>query len=156
MKTDKTSLIFRIIIFSLTVAMILFAFIHSMMPASVSAEESGMVFIFIKNLLNNLGINASITEHIIRKSAHFAEYTLIGGLLMSCAYSINRNTPYKYYAQILFTGLAVAVCDEAIQLNVVGRSGQVTDIILDFCGITFGALFMLTAFMIYKRIRTRK
>ena len=153
MKSDKSSLTFRIITIILTVSMVLFAFIHSMMPATVSAEESGGILILIETFLKNIGINASISEYIIRKSAHFAEFSLIGGLLTTCAYSFNRKKPYIYYAHILFCGLAVAVCDETIQLNVVGRSGQVSDIILDFCGIVFGTLFMLIAFMIYKQIR---
>ena len=36
---------------------------------------------------------------------------------------------------ILFLGLAVAVADEYIQLSVPGRTAQVTDIVLDFCGV---------------------
>ena len=153
MKADKSSLTFRIIIIVLTVLMILFAFFHSMMPATVSAEESGGILDLIEMFLKNIGINATISEYLIRKSAHFTEFSLIGGLLMSCAYSFNRNKPYVYYAHILFCGLAVAVCDEAIQLNVIGRSGQVSDVILDFCGVVFGALFMLVVFIIYKRMR---
>ncbi|MGN0460400.1 MAG: VanZ family protein [Ruminococcus sp.] len=32
------------------------------------------------------------------------------------------------------------MCDEAIQLNVSGRSGQVSDILLDFSGCLFGLI----------------
>ena len=46
--------------------------------------------------------------------------------------------------------------DEAIQLNVEGRSGQITDVLLDFSGFLTGAslIFALTAFI--SLIRKRK
>lgn len=153
MKKSQTSFRFRIIIFILTAGMIAFAFIHSSMPASLSGEESESVMVFLQYMLNFFGFSAELTDHIVRKAAHFAEYTAIGLLLMSCAYSFSRTKPYRYYSQILFAGLATAVCDEAIQLNVEGRSGQITDVLLDFSGVLMGTVIMLLIFMIYRKIR---
>lgn len=144
---------FKIIMFVLTACLIAFAFIHSSMPADVSGEESENVMFFLQNILKFLGFSTELTDHIVRKAAHFIEYAAIGSLLMCCAYSFNRFKPYKYYVHMLFAGLATAVCDETIQLNVVGRSGQVVDVLLDFSGVIFGTLIMLVAFTIYKRIR---
>ena len=156
MKKSQTSMRFRVIIFILTAGMIAFAFIHSSMPADLSSEESESVMGVLQYILNFLGFSAELTDHIVRKTAHFAEYTAIGMLLVSCAYSFSRTKPYRYYSQILFAGLATAVIDETIQLNVAGRSGQITDVLLDFSGVITGAVFMLLVYMIYRKIRKIK
>lgn len=156
MKKSQTSMRFRVIIFILTAGMIAFAFIHSSMPADLSSEESESVMGVLQYILNFLGFSAELTDHIVRKAAHFAEYTAIGMLLVSCAYSFSRTKPYRYYSQILFAGLATAVIDETIQLNVAGRSGQITDVLLDFSGVITGAVFMLLVYMIYRKIRKIK
>ena len=156
MKKSQTSMRFRVIIFILTAGMIAFAFIHSSMPADLSSEESESVMGVLQYILNFLGFSAELTDHIVRKTAHFAEYTAIGMLLVSCAYSFSRTKPYRYYSQILFAGLATAVIDETIQLNVTGRSGQITDVLLDFSGVITGAVFMLLVYMIYRKIRKIK
>lgn len=156
MKKSQTSMRFRVIIFILTAGMIAFAFIHSSMPADLSSEESESVMSVLQYILNFLGFSAELTDHIVRKAAHFAEYTAIGMLLVSCAYSFSRTKPYRYYSQILFAGLATAVIDETIQLNVAGRSGQITDVLLDFSGVITGAVIMLLVYMIYRKIRKIK
>lgn len=156
MKKSQTSMRFRVIIFILTAGMIAFAFIHSSMPADLSSEESESVMGVLQYILDFLGFSAELTDHIVRKAAHFAEYTAIGMLLVSCAYSFSRTKPYRYYSQILFAGLATAVIDETIQLNVAGRSGQITDVLLDFSGVITGAVFMLLIYMIYRKIRKIK
>lgn len=153
MKNRAGSTRFRVIIFILTAAMIAFAFIHSAMPAEASAEESENVMGFLQSFFRLFGFNAELTDHIVRKSAHFAEYSVIGMLLTSCAYSFCRTRPHKYYAQILFAGLATAVCDEAIQLNTPGRSGQISDVLLDFSGVIIGAVLMLIIYFLYRKIR---
>lgn len=156
MKKSQTSLRFRVIVFILTAGMIAFAFIHSSMPADLSSEESEGVMVILQNILDFFGFSTELTDHIVRKAAHFAEYTAIGMLLVSCAYSFSRTKPYRYYSQILFAGLATAVIDETIQLNVAGRSGQITDVLLDFSGVITGAVIMLLFYMIYRKIRKIK
>ncbi|MEE0913829.1 MAG: VanZ family protein [Ruminococcus sp.] len=153
MKENSTSLKFRIIVFVLTFSVIAFAFIHSSMPSEVSGDESESVMNVLQSILNFFGFKGELTDHLVRKLAHFTEYTAMGMLFVSCAYSFDRIRPYKYYSQILLSGLATAVCDETIQLNVPGRAGMVTDVLLDFSGVITGALIMLLVFRIYKRIR---
>lgn len=156
MKKSQTALRFRVIVFILTAGMIAFAFIHSSMPADLSSEESEGVMVILQNILDFFGFSTELTDHIVRKAAHFAEYTAIGMLLVSCAYSFSRTKPYRYYSQIFFAGLATAVIDETIQLNVAGRSGQITDVLLDFSGVITGAVFMLLFYMIYRKIKKIK
>lgn len=147
---------FTVIIFIMTAAVIAFAFINSSMPADVSGEESAGVLGFLENFLNGLGINSGLTDHIVRKAAHFTEYTVLGMLLTVCAYCFDRFKPYRYTSQIMLAGLSTAVTDEAIQLNVEGRSGMITDVLLDFSGIVTGFAVMLVFFVIYIKNKTRK
>ena len=156
MNKSQTSMRFRIIVFMLTAGMVTFAFVHSSMPADLSGEESESVMDFLQYIFNFFGFNAELTDHIVRKAAHFTEYTAIGMLLVCCAYSFSRTKPYRYYSQILFAGLATAVCDETIQLNVPGRSGQITDVLLDFSGVITGAVIMLIFYSVYRKIRKIK
>ena len=149
-------MLFKAVMLLITFGLITFAFAHSSMPADVSTEESESVTLFLQKILQALGFAAELTDHIVRKSAHFAEFSAIGAMLLSSAYAFNKSRPQKYYFQVLFVGLMTAVIDEAIQLNVVGRSGQITDVLLDFSGVLVGSIFMLIAFAIYRRVRKIK
>ena len=153
---QRTSVRFRVIVFALTAGMIAFAFIHSAMPASESSKESNSVLAFLSALLSGLGIHRELTGLFVRKLAHFSEYTVIGTLLVSCAYSFDRARPYRYLAAVLFTGLASALTDETIQQFSEGRAGQITDVWLDFSGVLTGTALMLLFFVLYIRIKKRK
>ena len=100
---QRASIRFRVVFFVLTAAMLAFAFIHSAMPAQVSAEESGGVLDFLYSLLPRLGISMELTDHIVRKLAHFTEFTVIGMLATTCAYSFDRLQPIPsaFYSQVL-------------------------------------------------------
>ena len=142
---------FKVIFILLSVAIIIFAFWHSSLDSETSSGESEGFLQFLQNVFGAVGIKVEISEHFIRKAAHFTEYTGLGAMMMCSAFTFDKLRPYRYYFNLLFTGLATAVCDEAIQLNVPGRAGLVTDVILDFSGVVFGSLLMLAIFMLYKR-----
>jgi len=112
-------------------------------PADISSEKSGAVLLILNKLL--FGGKAVLTEHIVRKLAHFAEYTIAGILGML----FFRNLGFPVLS--LFSGLLVALTDETIQLFVPGRSGQITDVWLDFSGILAGSAvyFILSAAAAY-------
>lgn len=150
--TAKTKVIFIVI----TLCFIGFAFVNSSMPAYESAEESGNVLSFLQDFFNGLGLKAELTDYIVRKSAHFSEYSAIGAMLMLCAFSFNKERPYKYYINVMFCGLLTAVVDETIQLNVKGRAGMVEDVLLDFVGIIAGTIFMFIIFAIRRLILKSK
>lgn len=100
---------------------------QSCMPATHSGAESGALLDIVQAFLPHM------TDHILRKCAHFGEYALLG----------------------VFT--AAALCDETIQLFVPGRSGQITDVWLDTAGYLTGALLTLLIFSLCrKRPKQRK
>ena len=95
----------------------------------------------------------NLSDHIIRKIAHFTEYTVLGALLCSCAYSFARIKPIKFVPYTVSIGLFTCFVDETIQLGIEGRSGQVSDMWIDFFGVLLGTAVMLVAFWIYRKIR---
>lgn len=94
-----------------------------------------------------------MTDHILRKCAHFGEYALLGVLT---AAALRTGTHFSWPAALL-PGTLAALCDETIQLFVPGRSGQITDVWLDTAGYLTGALLTLLIFSLCrKRPKQRK
>ncbi len=94
---------------------------HSCLPAAQSGAESGALLVVVQDLLPRM------TDHVLRKCAHFAEYAVLGALT------------------------AAALCDETIQLFVPGRSGQIADVWLDTAGYLTGALLTLLIFRLCRK-----
>ena len=144
-KTSRTSpwLIAARVIFTMAlIACIAFIFSNSMQMGAVSEGASGRVLRLVQRALTKLGmpeLAAHITQHFIRKLAHFCEYALEGFLLMLCLRVYTRRFVRHIAWPILF-GLLTALTDETIQLFTPGRSSQVTDVWLDFSGVLSGLL----------------
>lgn len=115
-------------------------YLNSLTPADLSSRQSGRVLVLVWDLLDTLGLDGSrITEHIVRKAAHFTEYTFLGVLLWNCI----RSWQFPVQTRVLFHGWAgvlVPLADETLQLFTEGRSGQVSDVWLDIAGICFGTM----------------
>ena len=93
-----------------------------------------------------------LTEHLVRKAAHFTEYAGLGFLL-----AMNTGAGIAPVFCLL-KGNVTAVLfmpfvDETIQLFVEGRSGQISDVWLDMAGALTGTLLYLAAGQIYLRIK---
>ena len=127
--------------------------------SSQDAEESGglssSIAKFILKQVNHDEIEdrqpiLERTESVIRKMAHFSIYTLVGLLLMSfvSTYNLKEN---KRIIISLGIGALYATSDETHQLFVPGRSGQMSDVILDSMGVLLGILMVLTALELYKK-----
>lgn len=86
----------------------------------------------------------------IRKLAHFSIYTILGITVMGyvCTYDISKK---KRICITLIVGMLYAISDEIHQLFVKGRSGQITDILIDTVGVLFGiGVLLLVRKMISK------
>ena len=144
-KTSRTSpwLIAARVLFTMAlVACIVFIFSNSMQMGAVSEGASGRVLGILQGILRHLGLPGAadrLTMHIVRKLAHFCEYLLEGFLLMLCLRVYTRHF-FKHVSWPMLGGLLTALTDETIQLFVPGRSGQVTDIWIDFSGVMTGLL----------------
>ena len=120
-----------------------FIYGNSLTPAAISSKESGYFLAKIQDFLAGAGMDAwRLTEHLVRKAAHFTEYAGLGFLL-----AMNTGAGIAPVFCLL-KGNVTAVLfmpfvDETIQLFVEGRSGQISDVWLDMAGIVTG--IMVTA-----------
>ncbi len=120
-------------------------FYFSAQTATESSEQSGTILQFIYKIF---GEN-SATVFVVRKGAHFLEYTGTS-LVMSAAFyfTIGKN---RFHLPILFTSL-YAVSDEIHQIFVEGRSCELRDWAIDTLGAVLGAGIFLLFYYIIKKI----
>ena len=141
-KTSPWLIATRVLFTFALIACIVFIFSNSMQIADVSSVASGRALTLMRKVFTRLGmpgIASRLTDHIVRKLAHFCEYLLEGFLLMLCLRVYTRHF-FKHVSWPMLGGLLTALTDETIQLFVPGRSGQVTDIWIDFSGVMTGLL----------------
>ena len=135
----------QIALLIVTGLMFIFIFGQSILPQSVSAEESGWLTENILNpLLNLLGIGP-LTHHMVRKIAHITEFAILTFLLALC-----------FRGQILKSmgiGFTTAFLDESIQL-LSGRGASITDVWIDLVGVTIG--FVLGLLIVRLRLSRSK
>lgn len=125
-------------------------FANSLDPADVSSIKSGAVLQFLNHLF--FADQAILTEHIVRKLAHFTEYAG-AGILGWLAFSQWVQDRGQRMIDTCFAGLLIAFCDETIQLFVPGRSGQVSDMWIDVSGYLLGTICMLVLSHLMKKYR---
>ena len=134
------------VLFTLALAgCIWFIFSNSMAVADVSSVSSGRVLQLLQAVLRRLGMPGlaqRLTMHLVRKLAHFCEYTLEGFLLMLCMRVYTRRY-VRHISVPMLGGVLTAMADETIQIYSPGRSSQVTDVWLDSAGVLAGILIAL-------------
>ena len=136
----------------LTLAVMVMIFCFSMQDAAHSDETSGSVSRFVIRILyrdypdrtpeEQKEIFDSV-QHVVRKCAHFSEYTLLGFLLRLCFESWIGAAVHKrgwLLFSSLLAGAAYACTDELHQVLIDGRSGQWIDVMIDSLGVTLGVL----------------
>ncbi len=107
-------------------------FIMSSFPAADSDKQSGLIVNAIETLFPDTK-NIEFLVTIVRKTAHFFEYALLG-FLTARGFKLSKKTPW----------LAILACaiyastDEFHQTIIPGRSGELKDVLLDTAGATFG------------------
>lgn len=135
---------------------VLFIFSNSMKTADLSSADSGAVLQMVRQVLAAVGMDgAGITEHVIRKTAHFTEYAVLGILLCLCFRTFSLSLDRRILCQTLVSFLA-PFTDETIQLFVAGRSGQISDVWLDCAGAAFGTMVFIMAARILSRTGVKK
>lgn len=112
-----------------TVLWLWFIYARSAQPADISRAESEGVLELLLHVFPFLNMV------IVRKLAHFTEFFLLGGLLY-LDWSLLEKPALLLSA---LTGLLAAAADEFLQTFVPGRSGQLSDVLLDLFGVIVGA-----------------
>ena len=119
----------RKVLLAITILMLVFIWIQSVIPESKSAHESLWFTNTVVNpLLHCLGF-ASISRNMVRKIAHVFEFLVLSIFVaLSCKGHIVKS---------IYAGFTIAFLDETIQiLN--GRGALITDLWIDLIGIGIG------------------
>ncbi|MBE7010141.1 MAG: VanZ family protein [Ruminococcaceae bacterium] len=123
------------------------------LSAQPATESAGMSLVLTEKILSlfpgfdGLGVAArreivEVLHVVVRKLAHFGLYAMLGiWISLLCReydFSLRRM-----FLHALLWGAMYAVSDECHQLFVAGRSGSVTDVLLDSFGVATGAFLVL-------------
>ena len=174
----------RLILPTLLIFQICFIFIMSSFGHNSSDAQSNLFVDFIAQnfphvrhgLENNL-ISLSTLIFLVRKTAHFTEYAILGGLfflnlrswLKSNTTLVKISKPqttktvakkitldlikYSLFMSILLSFL-YACTDEIHQIFVPGRSSQFRDILIDTLGASFGCLLIHTLLTLFTKLKS--
>lgn len=150
---DKKIKICEWIFFSLAISLTIFIIVSSCLPGSASTKESGWLVSFTKSIINFFIPNAINTNNIgvfsnfIRKFVgHFGLF-LVDGVFVSLTIYFHqiRTKNIKQIRYLLFTilfGLTLAILTETFQLFIPHRSGQFSDVLIDFGGFLIAVLII--------------
>lgn len=153
----------RLILPALLVSQMCFIFIMSSFGHNSSDAQSNLFVDFIAQnfphvrhgLENNL-ISLSTLIFLVRKTAHFTEYAILGALFYLNFIQFPRLNRHfkKILLPILFSFL-YACTDEIHQIFVPGRSAQFRDILIDTLGASFGAIITYLIIKLFTKIKTQ-
>ena len=125
---------------------------HSMVPGTLSADESGRALKLLYPLLSIFLDPKYITNHLVRKMAHFTEYAVLGMELRTLIGMYHRkgkavlfNKDMVFVPTVLYA-FFTAFIDETIQIFS-SRGSQISDVWLDvfgaFCGAGIVSIFRM-------------
>ena len=146
----------KIIISILILLTVVFIWGHSFMTPEMSTEESSFVKEIVEAVVQSVSNNEAFTipEIVIRKSAHFFEYAILGlelVILITINKSLQADDDKKrglikkllsLYPTAFIISLLVGFVDETIQYFT-GRYSSVWDVLLDMTGASFSILVFL-------------
>ena len=151
MKKRKTWIVILSIII---VANIVFIWGNSLKSRSESQVLTLGVLRLIRPLLDAIFSPENVTDHLVRKLAHFAEFGALGAEFVLLTILL-KKVKLQSILNCLFVGLLVALTDETIQLFS-ARGSQVSDVWLDFSGVVTGALIIWLVYAVTMRFRKAK
>ena len=121
---------------TLLICLLAFIWGNSLLPG----EVSGAISDWVKGLFFHIlpqGPEEDDGGHLIRKLAHFTEFTALGATLgwLCGMLGKGRLRPFVY-------GVLAASADETIQRFVPDRGPSVKDVLLDSCGVLTGIVLL--------------
>lgn len=147
---------------TLTILWTITIFSFSLQPADTSSQLSSgfgrwLIEVFAPNLIEKLEMmpaeQLSHLHFLLRKCAHFTEYLVLGVLVML---SLQQTKVRRKVLTGFTICTLVASIDETIQLFVNGRSGQISDVLLDSVGAMVGLLFIKFLYSVQSRRHIHK
>ena len=168
MKKSKLDLILMIIFTVLALAINAYIIYHSCLNGSQSSQASQGVVEVSEEVVNTVRPGTVTPENhnafatFIRKSlGHFGLFVVSGIFSSLAIYYIFKDFKLiKHFLNTIFAlsfGLIVATTTEIIQLNVPERSGEFTDVLIDYSGYLLGAFLVgLVLFLVIRHQRKKQ
>ena len=127
----------RWILYIVLCLIVFFIWDNSLQNGGTSDGFSLIFAKWIAPLANKLGFYGNIwaLNRIVRKLAHLTEFTILGGVLYVV---LRRYIEYGTVVKTIVVGIVIASLDEFIQLFSLGRSSQLSDVLIDTVGIIIG------------------
>lgn len=151
MEKERTSpwlIAFRVIFTVALIACIMFIFHNSLENGAESSARSQAVMVMVNNALAKLHLGP-LSEHFVRKAAHFSEFALEGFLLMLCIRVYTRHF-VRHMSWPLLGGMSTALMDETIQLHSANRTSSVVDVWIDMSGVVAGLVLALIILLVIR------
>ena len=151
----------------ITVLWIAFIWSNSLKNGVESGEDSGRVFNTVSKITEFFGFGTPISEHFIRKAAHFTEFAILSALFCAdlvCLRAVSFGQKVYVSVPLLLcsvpAGALIASADEFLQSFSDGRGPSVKDVLIDTSGalcttLIFVAIFILVRFIHKKRHITK-
>lgn len=120
-------------------------------------RSNGISEDIVLHILNLLSISPDssikvmdLANFVIRKLAHFSEYTVLGiGLC-----GLMRVLVKRYWGiTAIVLGAVLASLDEFHQLFIPGRSAMVSDVVIDTCGVVVGSIIFTLIILLQEKKR---
>ena len=140
---DTVWKVLRVGAFLLTAAFLGFIFFNSMQDSVASDAQSDSVKGVLQSFFDWLHIDSGTATFLVRKAGHLLEFFVLGCLLCVDIRILTRNWWARIFAPLFF-GILFPVLDETIQLFTPGRSSEVRDVLIDFCGVCIGVAVATT------------
>lgn len=157
----KKRTILRVITGILTIGIMMLIFSFSAQNGEASSGTSGKIVewmiqkIFQPIFANNENVIGWLEENlsfIVRKLAHFSIYTALGMSATGFFFTFEELTKKRQAIFAIMLSCLYAATDELHQLFTPGRSGQITDVLLDSVGAIIGTgIIILVWYLVTKR-----
>ena len=123
---------------------------NSLMPGTVSGALSGWLKKIMDTVFHLEQNSVSNGHHILRKLAHFTEFTSLG-LVLSWLFAMLKKRPWRP----ILCGFLAACTDELIQCFVPDRGPGIRDVMIDTSGVLLGTGAFLLGLTIYQKKKTK-
>lgn len=130
----------------LLICILTFIWGNSLMPGEISGAISDWVKEILANILPIGPEEDDGSGHLVRKLAHFTEFTALGATLgwLFGMWNKGKMPAFAY-------GVLAASIDETIQRFVPDRGPSVWDVCLDSCGVLTGIVLLYLGHTYYKQ-----
>ncbi|WP_226682004.1 VanZ family protein [Sutcliffiella horikoshii] len=146
---------FSVVSWGLVVGWMALIFFLSSQQGDQSADLSGGITEIVNKIVEQMAPEAEFNmdeiSFFVRKNAHFFAYMLLAILTLK---AVRRSGGHGWWSMGVAFAISVlyAISDEVHQLYVPGRSGQVSDVLLD----SMGALAGIAIYALLSRSVSRK